>query len=128
MGAHSVVVVVVAVSSFYLPLALPGTQFAPFPPFLYFSEHDLAALPIRIYFNMFLRRGSRAFRRQWQTFQGIARVADPQTLGAYYVAARDFHSTRKMGAVKPVLLADIGEGTILSFLAVRILEAHTLLS
>lgn len=76
---------------------------------------------------MFLRRGSRAFRRQWQTFQGIARMADPQTRGAYYVAARDFHSTRMMGVVKPVLLADIGEGIVLSFLASRILEAHTML-
>ncbi|KAI0555365.1 2-oxoacid dehydrogenase acyltransferase [Xylaria curta] len=32
--------------------------------------------------------------------------------GAYYVAARDFHSTRRMHAVKPVLLADIGEGIV----------------
>ncbi|KAI1356513.1 2-oxoacid dehydrogenase acyltransferase [Xylaria sp. FL0043] len=38
--------------------------------------------------------------------------------GAYYVAAaaavaaRDFHSTRKMQAIKPVLLADIGEGIV----------------
>ena len=55
-------------------------------------------------------------------------MSDPQTRGAYYVAARDFHSTRAMGAVKPVLLADIGEGMILSFPAVGIPEAHTLLS
>ncbi|KAI0817466.1 2-oxoacid dehydrogenase acyltransferase [Xylaria sp. FL0064] len=36
--------------------------------------------------------------------------------GAYYVAAaaaaRDFHSTRRMRAIKPVLLADIGEGIV----------------
>ncbi|KAI1281041.1 2-oxoacid dehydrogenase acyltransferase [Xylaria sp. FL0933] len=36
--------------------------------------------------------------------------------GAYYVAAaaaaRDFHSTRRMQAIKPVLLADIGEGIV----------------
>ncbi|KAI0486223.1 2-oxoacid dehydrogenase acyltransferase [Xylaria cf. heliscus] len=32
--------------------------------------------------------------------------------GAYYVAARDFHSTGRMQAVKPVLLADIGEGIV----------------
>ncbi|KAJ2991384.1 hypothetical protein NUW58_g2531 [Xylaria curta] len=32
--------------------------------------------------------------------------------GAYYVAARDFHSTRRMYAIKPVLLADIGEGIV----------------
>ncbi|KAI0432971.1 2-oxoacid dehydrogenase acyltransferase [Xylaria sp. FL1042] len=33
--------------------------------------------------------------------------------GAYYVAtARDFHSTRRMQIIKPVLLADIGEGIV----------------
>ncbi|KAJ8122254.1 hypothetical protein O1611_g9884 [Lasiodiplodia mahajangana] len=42
----------------------------------------------------------------------MARMADPQIRGAYYVAARDFHSTRRMQAVKPVLLADIGEGIV----------------
>jgi hypothetical protein len=41
-------------------------------------------------------------------------MADPQSRGAYYVAARDFHSTRRMQVVKPVLLADIGEGMRLS--------------
>ncbi|KAI3329162.1 2-oxoacid dehydrogenase acyltransferase [Xylariaceae sp. AK1471] len=39
-------------------------------------------------------------------------MADPQARGAYYVAARDFHSTRRMQVVKPVLLADIGEGIV----------------
>ncbi|KAI8947679.1 2-oxoacid dehydrogenase acyltransferase [Xylaria longipes] len=39
-------------------------------------------------------------------------MGDPQMRGAYYVAARDFHSTRRMHAVKPVLLADIGEGIV----------------
>ncbi|TRX93881.1 hypothetical protein FHL15_005263 [Xylaria flabelliformis] len=61
---------------------------------------------------MFLRRSSRALRRQWRTCQGMARVGDAQIRGAYYVAARDFHSTRRMHAVKPVLLADIGEGIV----------------
>ncbi|KAI0200085.1 2-oxoacid dehydrogenase acyltransferase [Astrocystis sublimbata] len=32
--------------------------------------------------------------------------------GAYLVAARDLHSTRTMRAVKPVLMADIGEGIV----------------
>ncbi|KAI1176728.1 2-oxoacid dehydrogenase acyltransferase [Nemania sp. FL0916] len=32
--------------------------------------------------------------------------------GAYYVAARDFHSTGRMQVIKPVLLADIGEGIV----------------
>ncbi|KAI1810772.1 2-oxoacid dehydrogenase acyltransferase [Poronia punctata] len=39
-------------------------------------------------------------------------MADPQVRGAYYVASRDFHSSRRMRAVKPVLLADIGEGIV----------------
>ncbi|KAI1367366.1 2-oxoacid dehydrogenase acyltransferase [Xylaria arbuscula] len=43
----------------------------------------------------------------------MARMADPQTRGAYCAAlARDFHSTRSMRAIKPVLLADIGEGIV----------------
>ncbi|KAF2970891.1 hypothetical protein GQX73_g2675 [Xylaria multiplex] len=40
-------------------------------------------------------------------------MADPQMRGAYYVATvRDLHSTRRMQAIKPVLLADIGEGIV----------------
>ncbi|KAI1820239.1 2-oxoacid dehydrogenase acyltransferase [Xylaria intraflava] len=34
------------------------------------------------------------------------------TRPAYYVATRDLHSTRRMQVVKPVLLADIGEGIV----------------
>lgn len=72
---------------------------------------------------MFLRRGSRALRRQWRTCQGIARMGDAQMRGAYYVAARDFHSTKTMRAIKPVLLADIGEG-MRPFSVVRMSPAH----
>ncbi|GAP86194.1 putative 2-oxoisovalerate dehydrogenase E2 component [Rosellinia necatrix] len=39
-------------------------------------------------------------------------MADPPIRGTYYAAARDFHSTRRMQVVKPVLLADIGEGIV----------------
>ncbi|KAI0447914.1 2-oxoacid dehydrogenase acyltransferase [Xylaria telfairii] len=39
-------------------------------------------------------------------------MGDAQMRGAYYVAARDFHSTRTMRTIKPVLLADIGEGIV----------------
>ncbi|TGJ86937.1 hypothetical protein E0Z10_g1821 [Xylaria hypoxylon] len=40
-------------------------------------------------------------------------MADPQMRGAYYIATvRDLHSTRRMQAIKPVLLADIGEGIV----------------
>ena len=44
----------------------------------------------------------------------MARMADPQMRGAYCAAiARDFHSTRSIQAIKPVLLADIGEGIVI---------------
>ncbi|KAI1156818.1 2-oxoacid dehydrogenase acyltransferase [Nemania diffusa] len=39
-------------------------------------------------------------------------MADPRVRGSYYVVARDFHSTGRMQIVKPVLLADIGEGIV----------------
>ncbi|GAW22944.1 hypothetical protein ANO14919_124910 [Xylariales sp. No.14919] len=40
-------------------------------------------------------------------------MEDPQIRGAYYVATvRDLHSTRRMRTIKPVLLADIGEGIV----------------
>ncbi|KAI1322199.1 2-oxoacid dehydrogenases acyltransferase-domain-containing protein [Xylariaceae sp. FL0255] len=61
---------------------------------------------------MLFQRGSRALRRQWRLCQGIGRPADPQFRGALIAAARDFHSTRRMQVVKPVLLADIGEGIV----------------
>ncbi|KAI2638164.1 2-oxoacid dehydrogenases acyltransferase-domain-containing protein [Xylaria nigripes] len=68
---------------------------------------------------MLLQRSSRALRRQWRICQSISRVSDPQTCNtqqartpACYVATRDFHATRRMQVVKPVLLADIGEGIV----------------
>ncbi|KAI0397877.1 2-oxoacid dehydrogenase acyltransferase [Xylariaceae sp. FL0594] len=39
-------------------------------------------------------------------------MSDPQARAACYVAARNFHSTRRLQVVKPVLLADIGEGIV----------------
>ncbi|KAI0482801.1 2-oxoacid dehydrogenases acyltransferase-domain-containing protein [Xylariaceae sp. FL0804] len=60
---------------------------------------------------MFLRRGPRALRRQWQLCQKFGLFGDPQ-FGAAYAASRGFHSTRSLRAVKPVLLADIGEGIV----------------
>ncbi|CAJ2501789.1 Uu.00g046420.m01.CDS01 [Anthostomella pinea] len=60
---------------------------------------------------MFLQRGTRAVRRQWRLYQGLSRIADPQVRGAYGIP-RGFHSTRCVQVVKPVLLADIGEGIV----------------
>ncbi|KAI0008035.1 2-oxoacid dehydrogenases acyltransferase-domain-containing protein [Xylariaceae sp. FL0662B] len=60
---------------------------------------------------MFLQRSSRIIRRQWQLYQGLNRVADSRVRGAY-AASRGFHSTTSMQVVKPVLLADIGEGIV----------------
>lgn len=50
-------------------------------------------------------------------------MADPRVRGSYYVVARDFHSTGRMQIVKPVLLADIGEGMVPQY-AIRVLELN----
>ncbi|KAL7629346.1 hypothetical protein AAE478_000866 [Parahypoxylon ruwenzoriense] len=57
---------------------------------------------------MFLQRSSRIIRRQWQLYQGLNRIAQSQAR----TAPRGFHSTRDLRVVKPVLLADIGEGIV----------------
>ncbi|KAI1779979.1 2-oxoacid dehydrogenases acyltransferase-domain-containing protein [Hypoxylon cercidicola] len=57
---------------------------------------------------MFLR-SSRAIRRQWRICQGLNRTAESQVRVAL---ARSFQSTRNLQVVKPVLLADIGEGIV----------------
>ncbi|KAI1759741.1 2-oxoacid dehydrogenases acyltransferase-domain-containing protein [Hypoxylon sp. FL1150] len=57
---------------------------------------------------MFLR-GSRAIRRQWRICHGLNRTAESQVRAAL---TRGFQSTRNLQVVKPVLLADIGEGIV----------------
>ncbi|KAI6093794.1 2-oxoacid dehydrogenases acyltransferase-domain-containing protein [Hypoxylon rubiginosum] len=57
---------------------------------------------------MFLR-SSRAIRRQWRICQGLNRTAESQVRAAL---TRGFQSTRNLQVVKPVLLADIGEGIV----------------
>lgn len=59
---------------------------------------------------MFLRHSTRALRRQWSLHQGISRAASAAASGQY--PARGFHSTNNLQVVKPVLLADIGEGIV----------------
>ncbi|KAI0136996.1 2-oxoacid dehydrogenase acyltransferase [Xylariales sp. AK1849] len=61
---------------------------------------------------MFLQRGSRAIRSQWRIYQGLSRFLESGARSAYPVMRNGFHSTRSMQVVKPVLLADIGEGIV----------------
>ncbi|KAK6865629.1 hypothetical protein PG995_002157 [Apiospora arundinis] len=62
---------------------------------------------------MFLQRSSRAVRRQWHLYKGLNQAV---VCGAYASQqqswAKGFHSTKRMQVVKPVLLADIGEGIV----------------
>ncbi|KAI1859477.1 hypothetical protein JX265_010480 [Neoarthrinium moseri] len=62
---------------------------------------------------MFFQRGARAVRSQYRVYQGLSRFLDSGARGAYAVPGRNgFHSTRSLQVVKPVLLADIGEGIV----------------
>ncbi|KAI0889969.1 2-oxoacid dehydrogenases acyltransferase-domain-containing protein [Annulohypoxylon maeteangense] len=58
---------------------------------------------------MFLQRSSRVFQRQWRVCRSLNRTAECQVRAAMI---RGFHSTRNLQVVKPVLLADIGEGIV----------------
>ncbi|KAK2045021.1 2-oxoacid dehydrogenase acyltransferase [Colletotrichum somersetense] len=59
---------------------------------------------------MFLQRGSRAVRTQWHVSKSMARLAAARAAGVY--PSRQFHDTRPLRVIKPVLLADIGEGIV----------------
>ncbi|KAF3076468.1 hypothetical protein CFAM422_001238 [Trichoderma lentiforme] len=58
---------------------------------------------------MFLQRGSRVLRRQWGASKAMGKMALGNTTPA---APRWFSESRRLYAVKPVLLADIGEGIV----------------
>ncbi|KAI1447976.1 2-oxoacid dehydrogenases acyltransferase-domain-containing protein [Annulohypoxylon stygium] len=58
---------------------------------------------------MFLQRSSRVFQRQWRLCRSLNHTAESQVRAALI---RGFHSTRNLQMVKPVLLADIGEGIV----------------
>ncbi|KAI1096229.1 2-oxoacid dehydrogenases acyltransferase-domain-containing protein [Rostrohypoxylon terebratum] len=58
---------------------------------------------------MFLQRCSRVFQRQWRLGRILNHTAESQVRA---VLIRGFHSTRNLQVVKPVLLADIGEGIV----------------
>ncbi|KPM38931.1 Lipoamide acyltransferase [Neonectria ditissima] len=60
---------------------------------------------------MFLQRGSRVLRKQWQTAKGMSQMAMtswPSVIGP----PRWFSESRRLLVMKPVLLADIGEGIV----------------
>ena len=62
---------------------------------------------------MFLQRSSRAVRRQWHLYKGLNQALVGGAYGQqqqHQSWAKGFHSTRRVQVVKPVLLADIGEG------------------
>ncbi|KAF3056341.1 Lipoamide acyltransferase component of branched-chain alpha-keto acid dehydrogenase complex, mitochondrial [Daldinia childiae] len=58
---------------------------------------------------MFLHRSSRAIRHQWRLCRGLNRTPESQVRAALI---RGFHASRNLQVVKPVLLADIGEGIV----------------
>ncbi|KAI9171554.1 2-oxoisovalerate dehydrogenase e2 component dihydrolipoyl transacylase [Paramyrothecium foliicola] len=60
---------------------------------------------------MFLQRGSRVLRKQWRAAAAVQRVV----MGTENMSAcqsRWFTESRRLMAIKPVLLADIGEGIV----------------
>lgn len=59
---------------------------------------------------MLLQRGSRVLRQQWQTTKGLGKVALGGRPAMNPSMPRWFSESRRLYAVKPVLLADIGEG------------------
>ncbi|KAH6626033.1 2-oxoacid dehydrogenases acyltransferase-domain-containing protein [Chaetomium sp. MPI-SDFR-AT-0129] len=72
---------------------------------------------------MFWSHSSRAVRQQWQVYRGFARRAGAAGTSlsslsshplppSFALTARSFHASRPLLAIKPVLLADIGEGIV----------------
>ncbi|KAM0522283.1 hypothetical protein ACHAPE_001871 [Trichoderma viride] len=62
---------------------------------------------------MFLQRGSRVLRRQWGASKAMGKMAMGKGNTAPATASpRWFSESRRLYAVKPVLLADIGEGIV----------------
>ncbi|KAI8965978.1 2-oxoacid dehydrogenases acyltransferase-domain-containing protein [Daldinia sp. FL1419] len=58
---------------------------------------------------MFLQRSSRAIRHQWRLCRSLNRTPESQVRATLI---RGFHASRNLQVVKPVLLADIGEGIV----------------
>ncbi|CAM1506765.1 Fc.00g064060.m01.CDS01 [Cosmosporella sp. VM-42] len=81
-----------------------------------FAEDDglcLFSHQVQLPDEMFIQRGSRVLRKQWQVSKGMGMVAlgsRPAIMNAS--SPRWFSESRRLWAVKPVLLADIGEGIV----------------
>ncbi|KAK7416051.1 hypothetical protein QQX98_005502 [Neonectria punicea] len=60
---------------------------------------------------MFLQRGSRVLRKQWQTARGMGQMA-MTSRPSVIASPRWFSESRRLLVIKPVLLADIGEGIV----------------
>ncbi|KFH45020.1 Lipoamide acyltransferase component of branched-chain alpha-keto acid dehydrogenase complex-like protein [Hapsidospora chrysogenum ATCC 11550] len=60
---------------------------------------------------MFLQRGSRVLQRQWRTSKAMGQLMAGRGQAAS-CPARWFTESRRLMAVKPVVLADIGEGIV----------------
>ncbi|KAF4984187.1 hypothetical protein FZEAL_585 [Fusarium zealandicum] len=61
---------------------------------------------------MFLQRGSRVLQKQWTVAKGIGQMAVASRTSTNTSPPRWFSESRRLLAVKPVLLADIGEGIV----------------
>ncbi|KAK4227224.1 Lipoamide acyltransferase [Podospora fimiseda] len=62
---------------------------------------------------MFLNQTSRAVRQQWRTLTRLTPLQkSPLSPPSLLSSTRAFHATRNLLAIKPVLLADIGEGIV----------------
>ncbi|RKL31805.1 Lipoamide acyltransferase component of branched-chain alpha-keto acid dehydrogenase complex [Fusarium proliferatum] len=61
---------------------------------------------------MFLQRGSRVLQKQWHVARGMGSMAVGSRAPVMAKTQRWFSDSRRVMAVKPVVLADIGEGIV----------------
>ncbi|KAH7270117.1 2-oxoacid dehydrogenases acyltransferase-domain-containing protein [Fusarium redolens] len=61
---------------------------------------------------MFLQRGSRVLQKQWHVARGMGSMAMGSRAPMMASSQRWFSESRRLMAVKPVVLADIGEGIV----------------
>src|SRR6478735_6453400 len=59
---------------------------------------------------MFLQRGSRVLQKQWHVARGMGSMAMGSRAPMMAKTQRWFSESRRLMAIKPVVLADIGEG------------------
>ncbi|KAF5661011.1 2-oxoisovalerate dehydrogenase E2 component (dihydrolipoyl transacylase) [Fusarium heterosporum] len=61
---------------------------------------------------MFLQRGSRVLQKQWHVARGMGNMAMGPRASMKAASPRWFSESRRLMAIKPVVLADIGEGIV----------------